>query len=100
MHQPIRGSRRLMLRCALACSAWLAAPAFAQDAGAWLQRMQQALGEQHYQGTFAYVRDGQLDAMQVFHRGGAAPRERLLTLSGELREMVRSSDGVRLDRRN
>jgi sigma-E factor negative regulatory protein RseB len=76
----------------------LALPATATDDGsAWLSRMAGALAGLDYDGTFVYVRDGQVDALRVVHRvDPEGPRERLSTLSGEQRDLARSGPMARL----
>jgi sigma-E factor negative regulatory protein RseB len=76
----------------------LALPATASDDGeAWLSRMAGALTGLDYDGTFVYVRDGQVDALRVVHRvDPAGPRERLSTLSGEPRDLARTGPVARL----
>ncbi|HET7587233.1 MAG TPA: MucB/RseB C-terminal domain-containing protein [Gammaproteobacteria bacterium] len=55
-----------------------------------LQRMNRALQTLDYKGTFVYLHEGELEAMHVVHRvderGG---EERLTSLTGPLREVVR-----------
>lgn len=65
------------------------------DSQAWLNRMSQALRNTDYAGTFVYLHDGQLDTMHLVHRAGPdGERERLVTLSGTPREVIRSDDLV------
>lgn len=65
------------------------------DTQAWLNRMSQALRATDYAGTFVYLHDGQLDTMHLVHRAGPdGERERLVTLSGTPREVVRTDDQV------
>jgi sigma-E factor negative regulatory protein RseB len=90
-----------MQRRGACCALWLllawAAPAAADEAADWFARMRQALVQQHYQGTLVYLRDGQLDALQIVHRaGGDGPDERLYSLSGQRREMSRRGRSARL----
>ena len=75
----------------------LSTPAAAEDGAAWLQRMAAALSGLDYSGTFVYVRDGQVDALRVLHRADPhGAHERLTTLSGEPRELVRRGGQARL----
>jgi sigma-E factor negative regulatory protein RseB len=59
-------------------------PAFAEDAGFWLQRMQTAKSQQTYQGTFVYERSGNFSTHGIWRavdsRGSIT--ERLLQLDG------------------
>lgn len=55
----------------------------------WLEKMTTASHEQNYQGTFVYFHDGQLQTMQVWHRGRKeGEHQRLWALSGETREVI------------
>lgn len=62
----------------------------------WLERMTRAMSEMSYQGTFVYVRDGVVETMRITHvNGETGVRERLYSLSGPRREVIRNRDGVR-----
>jgi sigma-E factor negative regulatory protein RseB len=91
---------RPLIRRGAACALLLAfaAPAAAADDGdAWLARMRAALAGLDYQGTLVYVRDGQVDALRVLHRVEAdGVRERLVTETGELRDLSRKGGSTRL----
>lgn len=62
----------------------------------WLARMANAVENRHYEGTFVYVHDDKVEAMRLVHRaddsGGA---ERLVSLSGEPREIIRDGNVVK-----
>lgn len=67
----------------------------AQGEGAigWLEKMSQADRNVSFTGTFVLVQEDELETVQIFHgleAGGM--RERLVTLSGEAREIVRDHD--------
>jgi len=84
-------------RTALLC--WLLLPviAAADDAADLVQRAAEAGRTLDYDGVFVYQRDSSLDAMRLIHRGSSGStgeRERLLSLSGPAREVVR--DGSRV----
>ena len=66
-----------------------------EDAGAWIERMTQAVRSLSYEGTFVYVHSGKLESMQVIHavREGEE-RERLITLNGMEREVIRDNKSV------
>lgn len=65
------------------------------DVRALLARMGDAMRGLDYEGTFIYRRGEHVDTLQVFHRGsGERERERLLTLAGKAREVVRDGDDV------
>ncbi|MCB1738182.1 MAG: MucB/RseB C-terminal domain-containing protein [Gammaproteobacteria bacterium] len=60
-----------------------------------LHRMAGAMRGLDYRGTFIYRRAEHIDTLQVFHLGSAEDeRERLVTLAGTAREIVRSGEDV------
>lgn len=60
-----------------------------------LQQMSAASMGLNYRGTFVYLHNGQLEAMQVIHRAGKdGEQERLVALTGEAREVLRDKDKV------
>ena len=81
---------------------WLLLPLLAsaddggkQDPHYWLERMVQATHNLNYQGTFIYEHDGHLQTMRIIHSAGeGGERERLVTLSGPSREVIRNGDTV------
>ncbi len=84
---------RLLIALLLALSAPLAAAD--GDAMTWLQRIHAATHKLNYTGTFVYRSGDQAETSRIVHvvgRHGA--RERLETLDGEPREIVRSGDEV------
>lgn len=92
----IRAARGL-LSAAMALVFSLAAFADGEnEARAWLERMAAAMNHMSYQGTFVYVRDGQLEAMRITHVvDEQGLRERLYSITGPQREIIRDSEGVR-----
>ncbi|MCG8434816.1 MAG: MucB/RseB C-terminal domain-containing protein [Gammaproteobacteria bacterium] len=67
-----------------------------KDPQRWLGKMNDALQSVSYRGTFVYLHDNQLEAMQITHRvdeGGE--RERLYSLNGAAREVVRENELVK-----
>ncbi|WP_019591202.1 MucB/RseB C-terminal domain-containing protein [Thioalkalivibrio sp. ALE20] len=75
--------------------ALLPLPVIASDPGPaeWLERMSASVHSESYRGTFVLQRKDRLDTVRVIHAiedGGY--RERLHTLSGQEREVVRSVD--------
>ena len=61
-----------------------------EDAQQWLDRMSRAVQTLSYEGTFVYSHDGKMETMQITHSHGPdGARERLVSLSGEAREMIR-----------
>lgn len=75
----------------------LAAPAAgaAEDGRAWLERMTDALGATNYVGEFVLQGNGYSERMMIVHcvRDGRVS-ERLVSLSGPGRELIRSGDEV------
>lgn len=62
-------------------------------AGEWLDRMNHAVRNLNYEGTFVYVHDNQLEAMQITHvKDKNGERERLFSLNGESREILRNNE--------
>jgi sigma-E factor negative regulatory protein RseB len=80
------------------CCALLALAVFdaaAQDVRSWLDRMNRAVEELNYEGTFVHVLDGNAETMHVIHRNhNGRISERLLSLDGAGREIIREGDMV------
>ena len=65
----------------------------ADDARAWLEKMNQALATRNYDGTFFHLTEGRVETMRIVHRVKAgAVTERLQSLDGSGREFVRAND--------
>ena len=65
----------------------------ADDARAWLEKMNQALATRNYDGTFFHLSGGRVETMRVVHRVRAGRvTERLQSLDGSGREFVRAND--------
>jgi len=61
----------------------------------WLERMSMAARALNYTGTFVYQHQGQLEAMQIIHAmDEAGERERLVSLTGPKREVIRDNQIV------
>jgi sigma-E factor negative regulatory protein RseB len=61
----------------------------------WVQKMSNAMQEMSYQGRFVYLHNGQLESMSVVHvRDGQDVRERLMSLNGEAREILRDKNNL------
>ena len=74
------------------CSSAIAADA----AHEWLMKINHAARELEYEGIFVYQHDAQLEAMQIFHKvENNSSRERLVSLNGAPREIVRDANEVR-----
>lgn len=86
-------------RLLFACTALGAAQASAgaEDAvRGWLDRMSHALNNLDYQGTFVYQHDGQLESIRVVHIvNDKGEHERLFSLNGTPREVIRTPEAVR-----
>lgn len=68
----------------------------AKQAQEWLLRIHQAPKKLNYEGTFVYQHGGRLDTMQIFHRSvDGAVTERLISLTGPPREVIRNDKEVR-----
>jgi sigma-E factor negative regulatory protein RseB len=82
-------------------TAWLvlAGPALAgpgDSPRAWLEQMSAAMSQMSYQGTFVYVQGDEVVTMRVTHVADeSGVRERLVSVSGAPREVLRDSEGVR-----
>ncbi len=61
----------------------------------WLEKMNRAVRSQNYQGVFVYLHGAQLEAMRILHSvDGEQERERLVSLNGAAREVIRDRDSV------
>lgn len=67
----------------------------ARDARMWLDRMSRAAQELNYDGTFVYRNGTHVESMRIIHRADASgERERLVSLSGVAREVIRDDASV------
>jgi sigma-E factor negative regulatory protein RseB len=67
-----------------------------QQARDWLERMTAAMSQMSYQGTFVYVREGAVETMRITHvTDETGVRERMYSVSGPHREVIRDRKGVR-----
>ena len=90
------------MRQGLALASWLLlivllgpSLAYAEDAHSWLKRMNAAVHGLNYTGTYVYISGDQIDTMQIVHRADeSGEHERLLSLNGEAREILRNSEQV------
>lgn len=75
--------------------AFVAGHAPAQEARDWLERMNRAVSELNYRGTFVHVLDGNAEMLHIVHRhADGQSGERILSLDGAGREIVRQGDRV------
>lgn len=73
----------------------LAVDAHAGDAMAWFERMRTAVHSEDYEGRFVYQVGPQLRSMYVVHRiSGDAELERLVSLNGEHKQVIRGGGAV------
>lgn len=84
----------------LAVLTWLFSSAAAagpeDDPRQWLERMSGAMNQMSYQGTFVLVQGDSVETMRITHvTGDQGVRERLVSVSGPPREIVRDDSGVR-----
>jgi sigma-E factor negative regulatory protein RseB len=62
----------------------------------WLERMGAAMDQMDYQGTFVYVHKDEVESMRITHTvDERGIHERLVSVSGTQREVVRDAKGVR-----
>lgn len=67
----------------------------AQDGADWLMKINNAARELNYTGTFVYVEGHRIASMRVTHRvTGGAMRQRLYSLNGAPREVIRDDDQI------
>lgn len=63
----------------------------ADNARAWLDKMEEAVEHLNYDGTFIYQHDDQLEAVRILHQSDLkGERERLISLNGAAREVIQS----------
>ncbi len=61
----------------------------------WMMSMAKAVQKHNYQGIFVYRHDNQIEAMRIVHRSvGGKQRERLVSLNGVAREIIRNDQEV------
>jgi sigma-E factor negative regulatory protein RseB len=62
----------------------------------WLERMSTAMSQMDYQGTFVYVQGDRMETLRLTHVAGEdGVQERLVSLTGTPREVLRDANGVR-----
>ena len=67
----------------------------ADEAMGWLMKISTAVQENSYDGTFIYRHGDQIEAMRIVHRAeNGSSRERLVSLNGEAREIIRNDSDV------
>src|ERR1700741_3108764 len=75
--------------------ALLSSQASALEAHDWLERMNRAVEELNYRGTFVHVLDGTAETLHIVHRNADGQSgERIVSMDGAGREIVRQGDRV------
>ena len=94
---PARGkSARSIIVAALGAVMAFAADARAEDATRWLERAAQAARTLNYAGTIVYQHNGHVETSRLVHMvEGSQEQEKLVSLDGPPREVIRSSAEVR-----
>lgn len=86
---------RLRPLLALLALAVAAAANAEDDARAWLKRMSDALATKSYEGEFVHLASGGSERIRILHRvAGHKVSERLVSLTGNRREIIRDDSGV------
>lgn len=89
------GSAWTSVSCALL--AFVMLDAHAQDAREWLARMNRAVEELNYEGTFVHVRGNYSETLHIIHRNhNGRISERLVSRDGAGREFIREEDVVKV----
>jgi sigma-E factor negative regulatory protein RseB len=71
------------------------APASADPAMEWVQKMSDAMRNLNYQGNFVYMHNNRLEGMQISHyKDMQGEKERLISLNGEAREVIRDNQNL------
>ena len=87
-----RGLRRPLLLLTFA----VVGEASADDARTWLDRMNRAVEDLSYQGTFVHVLAGNAETLHIIHRTeDGKTAERIVSMDGAGREIIRQQDEVR-----
>lgn len=88
--------RRFLLLQLLVCAPTVAfAIESQQEAYDWLQKMHYAVQQLNYEGTFVYLHNQHMESMKIVHTvNDGVERERLVSLNGARREVVRSKGEV------
>lgn len=79
----------------LVCSGIVLADAVANEVHRWLERMNRAVVSLNYEGRFVYEHGDHLEALFIKHSvEGGVERERLISLNGSRRQIVRDNESV------
>jgi len=70
-------------------------PARAGDGMDWIAKISSAMRNLNYVGSFVYIHGGDVESMRIYHsRIDSTEYERLISLNGEAREIIRDADSV------
>jgi sigma-E factor negative regulatory protein RseB len=73
----------------------VAVDASAQEARAWLDKMNRAVDDLNYRGTFVHVLEGTAETLHIIHRNeNGKSSERIVSLDGVGREIIRQDEQV------
>ena len=87
-------ARRVLVSLSLSL-VFVAGHAVGQEARAWLDRMNRAVEDLNYRGTFVHVLDGAPETLHIIHRNEAGrSAERIVSMDGVGREIIRQGDEV------
>ena len=94
MMMPLAKSAHILASCALLGLGAAAEAQPAPQSGSpreWLDKMNSALAQRNYDGTFLHLSGGRVETMRIVHRVvGGEVTERLMSLDGSGREFVRN----------
>src|SRR3954471_16096615 len=80
---------------AVGCSSSVSAAETAPDAMAWLKKIAAASRQLNYAGTFSYQHGRQMESSRIVHMlEGSSEQEKLETLDGPHREIIRTNENV------
>ncbi len=91
----IRGTLQQVCAVLMVLLLLASSSAFASPAMQWVQKMSDAMRELSYQGTFVYQHRNLLESMEIVHvRDERGETERLLSLNGEARQVIRNNNDL------
>ncbi len=89
-----RGTKASVALACLLASSMSFADTFASGRDL-IEKMSTAMQGLNYAGTFVYAHDGDVETMRIHHsNAGGIERERLFSLNGEAREIIRNAENV------
>jgi sigma-E factor negative regulatory protein RseB len=89
-------SAKTLIRLSCIALALAAVEVEAEDVRGWLDRMNRAVEDLSYQGTFVHVIAGNAETLHIIHRSeDGKTAERIVSLDGAGREIIRQQDEVR-----